>query len=303
MFGRIMVPLDGSELAERALPCAERLARLMGATLHLVRVAGPVFETTNSAVPETETELERDDADFLVAEMRAAEAYLARVHDRLSAAGLAVHAQRVSGTIAGALLDYAREADIDLVVLCSHGRTGLARFPLGSVAEHLLRHGTTPVLLVRAFGGPVTLERAVVPLDGSEQAEAALGIVDQLARSVVREVTLVRVIETGGEGPAADDYLERTALRLTREHLACGRQVAQGDPARVIIDAAGTDKLVIMATHGRTAPLRWALGSVADRVTRGGAAAVLLVRVEVAPGTAAGDERADPAQADPEASS
>jgi len=78
MFGRIMVPLDGSELAERALPCAERLARLMGATLHLVRVAGPVFETTNSAVPETETELERDDADFLVAEMRAAEAYLAR---------------------------------------------------------------------------------------------------------------------------------------------------------------------------------------------------------------------------------
>jgi len=246
MFGRIMVPLDGSELAERALPCAERLARLMGATLHLVRVAGPVFETTNSAVPETETEteLERDDADFLVAEMRAAEAYLARVHDRLSDAGLAVHAQRVSGTIAGALLDYAREADIDLVVLCSHGRTGLARFPLGSVAEHLLRHGTTPVLLVRAFGGPVTLERAVVPLDGSEQAEAALGVVDQLARSVVREVTLVRVIETGGEGPAADDYLERTALRLTREHLACGRKVAQGDPARVIIDAAGTDKLV-----------------------------------------------------------
>lgn len=70
-----------------------------------------------------------------------------------------------------ALPSYEREAGIDLVVMCSHGRGGPARFALGSVADHLLRHGEAPVLLVRAFGEPVDLAHAVVPLDGSARAD------------------------------------------------------------------------------------------------------------------------------------
>jgi len=284
MFRRIMVPLDGSELAERALPCAERLARLTGATLHLVRVAGPVFETTDAAVPEAVY------ADFLVAEMRAAEAYLERVRARVDAAGLTVQARRISGTIAGALLIDERDAGIDLVVLCSHGRGAVTRFALGSVAERLLRHGAAPVLLVRAFGQPVALERAVVPLDGSALAEEALRVVAALVPALVQEVTLLRAIHTPEEGPEAERYLEEVAHRVQREGVirggerGCRRQVALGDPAQAIIDAAGTDKLVVMTTHGRSAVLRWALGSVADRVARGGAAAVLLVRASAPSG-------------------
>src|SRR5919202_1615814 len=68
------------------------------------------------------------------------------------------------------------------------------------------------------------------------------------------------------------------ARRLTQEHLACWQRVEQGDPAEAIIDVAGTDKLVVMVTRGRCGLMRWALGSVADRVAHGGVAAVLLVR-------------------------
>lgn len=278
MFARIMVPLDGSALAERALPCAERLARLTGATIHLVRVAGPVFATESEGTVAPETAATAP-ADFLAAEMRAAEAYLERVRARLSAVGVAVCAQRLSGTIAGALLDYAHRADTDLTVMCSHGATGLARLPLGSIADRLVRHGTTPVLLARAFGPPVSLEHAVVPLDGSPRAEAALDVVVPLTRSVVRAVTLVRAVQGQEEGLEAERYLEDVARRLTQEHVACWRQVTQGDPAQVIIDTAGVDKLVVMTTHGHAGPARWVLGSVADRVIHGGTAAVLLVRV------------------------
>jgi nucleotide-binding universal stress UspA family protein len=86
------------------------------------------------------------------------------------------------------------------------------------------------------------------------------------------------VIGAAEEGPEAERYLDEVARRLTQEHLACWRRVEQGDPAATIIDVAGTDKLVVLATHGRSGLTRWALGSVADRVAYGGAAAVLRVR-------------------------
>jgi nucleotide-binding universal stress UspA family protein len=135
-----------------------------------------------------------------------------------------------------------------------------------------------PVLLVRPFGDPVTLRHAVVPLDGSERAEDALRVVDRLVRDVVHEVTLLRVIGAAEEGPEAERYLGEVAGRLTQEHRACWPRVGQGEPAETIIDVAGTDKLVVMATRGRSGLMRWALGSVADHVAHGGAAAVLLVR-------------------------
>jgi nucleotide-binding universal stress UspA family protein len=132
-------------------------------------------------------------------------------------------------------------------------------------------------VLVRAFGPAVALERAVVPLDGSLRAEAALGMVVRLAPAVVQAVTLLRVVERSEEGPEAERYLAEVAERLTPQGLACQRQVLQGDPAQAILDVAGLDRFVVMATHGRSGLTRWALGSVADRVARGGAASVLLV--------------------------
>src|SRR5438046_3179128 len=129
MFKQIMVPLDGSALAERALPFAERLARASGATLHLVRVvdvlAHPDWAPAPVYVPQGVYE----------AALQEATTYLAAQRERLTAAGLAVQTATPAAAVGTALLDYEREAPIDLVVLCSHGRSGLARLALGSVAE------------------------------------------------------------------------------------------------------------------------------------------------------------------------
>ena len=278
MFQQIMVPLDGSELAERALPCAERLGVAAGATLHLVHVIELAPPLTGPFAPAYLPESVYD--DLVAQDTQQATAYLDKMRERVAAGGVPVRTAQRVGYAAATLLDYERDAGIDLVVMCSHGRSGLARFALGSVAERLLHHGAAPVLLVRPFGDPdpVTLQHAVVPLDGSERAEEALWVVDQLARDIVHEVTLLRVIGAAQDGPEAERYLDAVARRLTQEHLACRRRVEQGDPAETIIDVAGTDKLVVIATHGRSGLTRWALGSVADRVARGGAAAVLLVR-------------------------
>lgn len=270
MFTRILVPLDRSELAERALPGAERLAQQMGATLHLVRVIEPP--------PSSYGYVALGYDDLVATETTTGEEYLQQLRERLVSDGLSVHTRQLFGYAAGTLLDYERDAGIDLVVMCSHGRGGLPRFALGSVAERLLRHGTAPVLLVRAFGAPLALHEAVVPLDGSALAEKALPLVDQLAHGTLREVTLLRAVRGQGDGPAAEHYLKEAAQHLHQEHLACRRLVVQGEPAQAIVAAAGQDKLVIMATHGRGGLTRWALGSVADRVAHGGVAGLLLAR-------------------------
>jgi nucleotide-binding universal stress UspA family protein len=276
MLQRIMVPLDGSELAERALPCAEQLALLGDATLHLVRVVEPRAEMT--WMPGPLYVALRAYADPVERAAEAATTYLNSLRTTLAAQGIRIAVAQPVGPAAATLLDYERAAAIDLVVMCSHGYGGLVRFALGSVATHVLCHGAAPVLLVRALGGPVSLQRAVVPLDGSLRAEKVLRVVQELAGPLIQEVTLLRVTAAPDQGPAAERYLDQVALGLPGEDLVCRRQVAQGDPAQAIIDAAGTDALVVMATHGRSGLTRWALGSVADRVARHGAAAVLLVR-------------------------
>jgi len=293
MVQQILVPLDGSDRGERALPVAARLAAATGATLHLVRVVEhPAVSTAALYAPVNVYD------DLMAAERGEAAAYLDRAAaylDRLRAGAdtnggeRPVRIAHPTGDVAALLLDYERDTAIDLVVMCSHGRGGLARFVLGSVAERLLRHGTAPTLLVAAWGAPIALERAVVPLDGSTAAEEALRMVEGLAGSVVREVVLLRAVDGADAEPEAERYLREVAGRLTRERLACQWQVAHDDPAEAIVAAAGTDALVVMAasgwphrTQGRSRLAHGALGAVAERVAHGGVAGVLIVRAGAA---------------------
>jgi nucleotide-binding universal stress UspA family protein len=277
MFRHIMVPLDGSIFAERALPPAVHLAALTGATVHLVRAVEPPPAPARMHTPINVYDM------YMAEEIQAAATYLESIRAQLSTDGLRVQVQPLAGGPLYALPHYEHRAGIDLVVMSSHGRAGLARVALGSVADHLLRHGTAPVLLVRAFGDPTALDHAVVPLDGSPRAEEALRVVAHLAGSVIHEVTLLRVIDAPTHGPEAERYLEQIAQSLPAERVACSYRVEQGDPAEQIIAAAGRDKLVVMTTRGHGALLRWTLGSVADRVARHGATAVLVVRAGAAP--------------------
>jgi nucleotide-binding universal stress UspA family protein len=150
VFRRILVPLDGSELAERALPYATDLARQLGATLTLLRVVNSL-ELTAAQSFSSYLPAEVYDAAFEDAR-RAAREYLEVVASRLSAEGLQVDWVVRTGDPAGEVIEHGREGHADLVVMSTHGRSGLGRWVYGSVADRVLRGGTIPVLLVRAFG-------------------------------------------------------------------------------------------------------------------------------------------------------
>ncbi len=177
------------------------------------------------------------------------------------------------------MIDTEQDVQPDLVVIASHGRSGLIRFALGSVTERLVREGNAPVLVVQA-ASPVDrpLDSALVPLDGSPLAELALAMVETLARKPVRQVRLLRAVANLDERPAAHAYLERIAKRLTDVGLTVSTSVPIAEPTQALAAAAASVDLVIIATHGRSGFDRVRHGSVAEHVTREVQTPVLLVR-------------------------
>ena len=146
MYQRIVVPLDGSPVAEQALPDATELARLLDVPVHLLRVVDPYVSEhgslTGMFVDESAI------AQAIREEDAIAQSYLQGVADRLSAAGSRVTLETVRGHPDRAIVE--RTVSGDLVAIASHGRGGLQRWLLGSVAEKVIRHAHTPVLLIRA---------------------------------------------------------------------------------------------------------------------------------------------------------
>jgi nucleotide-binding universal stress UspA family protein len=279
MFRAILVPLDGSALADYALAWAVPLARRTDATLHLARVVEP--PTAWLAPPTIGSPYlpDRFHDEALRAMAETAAIHLQATARHLSQTGLRVEVAQLDGFTTSALLDYERSAHIDLVTMCGRGRGGLVRLIFGSVADDLVHNGSAPVLRVRSFGAPTTFPQALAPLDGSPHAEAALDVVEQLAHhEVVRAVRLLRVIGAAEEGPEAESYLAAVAKRLERSGIACRYQVVMGKVAQSIREQAGADHLVVMATRGREGLARIVRGSVADKVACGNVAAVLAVR-------------------------
>ncbi len=144
MYRRVLVPLDGSTFSEAALPHARELAQCTGAEIALVRVAvQPLYEyTTDPILFETV----REDTEAESAE------YLERVVSELRAEGFKATAEPCSGPVAETILDYAQEIEADLIIMSTHGRSGFARWFIGSVADKIVRASRLPVLLVRPPG-------------------------------------------------------------------------------------------------------------------------------------------------------
>jgi nucleotide-binding universal stress UspA family protein len=156
---RILVPLDGSPLAESALADAVDIAVRHGATLVLLRAA---YATALPAV---------DPVDAQVSVVREAEAYLADIAARARAAGVKdVETSVWYAAATDAIVEAARMRDVDLIVMSTHGRTGLTRLMLGSVAESVLRSTNTPILMLRAHGAATAAPAAAAPPPGHEVA-------------------------------------------------------------------------------------------------------------------------------------
>jgi nucleotide-binding universal stress UspA family protein len=289
MLKTILLPLDGSSLAERALAYATVLARRCEARVVLVEA---VQAHTLPGVDPSEAQIEVTSG---------AEAYLKHASGRLSADGIVTETHVYYNDPVHAILDAATRQRADLIVMSTHGRGGLSRMLYGSVADQILRRATIPVLLVPSIvehawpaDGPLSL---LVPLDGSELATEALHSADLLTEAFGARLTLLRVVQSVpyplyGDGYAyvpydedaevadARRYLDDQAARLTEAGVRVRTNVAVGDPARVIGEVAREQDVdvVVMATHGHGGLSRVILGSVATATLRHTTAPLLLVR-------------------------
>jgi len=213
----------------------------------------------------------------------------------------------LEGPVAATLEKHVAESGADLVVMTTHGRGGLSRAWLGSMAEHMARRSPVPVLFVRpravgvTWSGEPLLRRIVIPLDGSELAETILDHAVMLATPGETELALLQVVVplavasypyiTSGIGFDQDDlarrqhdaemYLERVAAELRANGFATTvRVAASGQIAGAILDYAQNAEadLIALATHGRGAAGRLILGSVADKLLRGATMPRLMFR-------------------------
>jgi nucleotide-binding universal stress UspA family protein len=315
MIRTILVPLDGSAFGEHALAPALGIARRVGAMLRFA----VVYEPAVPLPPVTPTPVLLDPMPTvpppdprLDEELRAQrKSYLASVPERVAGdGGVHVTTALLEGAVSDALVTHAEEIGADLVVMTTHGRGGLSRLWLGSVAEDVIRGVTRPVLLVRpgdapsqSMAGPVTprgFARVLVALDGSSLAETVLEPTmeavgtqaEWVLMRVVEPITAISLASFGGVAGIAPDrleqhlgnvghYLEAVAASLRASGLTVRTHaVVHTQPARAILEYSReiAADLVALATHGRSGLRRLVMGSVADKVLRGGESATLLYR-------------------------
>jgi nucleotide-binding universal stress UspA family protein len=310
MFKRILIPLDGSARAESAIPVAARIARAYGASITLLRVEEtPVEYGSFVASPASYTK------EAIKANLAEATSYLETVAKAVELAGIEVETKALFGAVALTIIGAAQVYHSSLVVMCSHGFTGFKRWILGSVADHIARHITTPVLILREGATlPATATkqpvRALVALDGSPLSESVFEPVAYLVAALATttsqqgELHLLRVVDLPfGSGKLksqayvdsktrdeavkdAQDYLETLTTRLEKGGLVeldiTVKTKVESDPdvAEAIIKQTedGPVDLIAMATHGRGGMQHFVMGSVTERVLHHSNLPLLIVR-------------------------
>ena len=289
----IAVALDGSDFAERALPAAAALSRLFGATLTLISVL-PARGALR-VLPKG-----RSTGDPLEAGQAETEAYLSRLAGQYRGQGANAEYYVAAGPVAQAIEVLTRELNADLLIMSTHGRSGISRFMLGSNASAVIQLLRQPVLLLRpqalARGDLPEVRRVLVTLDGSSFAERVLPWVQRVSEATGAQVLLLAVPEVpepslyGAMAGAVDElreraeantqrYLERIAAQLEEAGMPVQTLVEGSRPATAILDVAEREQvdLIMLATHGRGGMERLMLGSVADRVVHHSRCPILLV--------------------------
>jgi nucleotide-binding universal stress UspA family protein len=323
MFRRIFVPLDGSTRAEQAIPVAARIARAVGGTIVLLQV-----DTTSLDFAWQTAGAPMIFPEDIAAERVAITQYLEQCAASKSLEGIETEVEVAEGVPARAIRAVAQARKADLIVLCSRGYSGVTRWLLGSVAQKVARQSAIPVLILREGAGiPTNLHpegmrpvRVMVPLDGSELAEAALSPAATLAAilsaPLAGRLHLVLVLSLSWMSQRSHDeqtvaararilaeaqtYLKAAQQRM-RESMPSSIQlevssslIVDEDVAGALIRAAECGKfgkdaqedqrqacdVIAMATHGRGGLERWALGSITERVLEHTRLPLLILRPE-----------------------
>lgn len=300
MFTHILAPLDRSTMAECILPHAVAFARVFDArvtVLHVVEAAPSDAE--ESAIDPLRWKMQKAEA----------QAYLERISERLHSVGVAVATVLLEGRVADSICDYANQEEIDLIVLSTHGQSGLSRWSISCVAYKIVSDALTSVLIIRAYQpqqfelSAVRYAQILAPLDGSRRAENILPDVEALAEqhnSTVRLVHVARRPEIPRHLPlsaeeqslydrvtalnhtVADEYLEEHRKRLTG-NVAIDSEVQildSDDVASALHGLAVTvdADLIILGAHGYSGSRNWPYGSVTTCFIAYGAHPLLIVQ-------------------------
>jgi len=268
-FESVLVPLDGSAFAEQSLSIAQTLCRTYDARLTLASI----HPAKRGLLPGTGGE----GGPALGGEPDVEE-YLSQVAAQMRRGGLKAEYAISFGPIAEEVNVLARDSRVDLVIMSTHGRSGIGRWLIGSVANKLIQLTQIPILLIRRGDDwrsrETEFRRLLVTLDGSSTAEGVLPYVRAVAARFESEVLLLAVPEelapTSRRASHLLRYLSEIAASLREEGLTVEVMVSGNEPARTIVEMseAKTADLIMMATHGRGGLDRLLLGSVADRVVR-----------------------------------
>lgn len=308
---QILVPLDGSPLAEQAIPYAASLLPAGGQIVLLRVIPRPdaIHDPLGGILMSEQEVLTR----FRVMAGREAVDAITRWRRERDPIRMEVAIQ--VGDPAEQILETARERNVDLVVMASKGRGAFGRLALGSVADRVTRSADVPVVVVRPDDALADLSRPlirrlVVPLDGSERSRAALPVAMTLARQLRASILLVSVIDFARVASPAMAYgaafsqdlyeevmakmvvdarsvLDSSGARLMNAGIPVRWEVLEGSPAEAIIQEAEPGDLIVMTSHGHGGFKRWLLGSVAEKLVRHSPVPIVIVPARVAEHTSA----------------
>jgi nucleotide-binding universal stress UspA family protein len=298
MFKHILVPLDGSRLAESVLPAANYIAQKMHAAITLIHVI------EKNAPEEVHGERHLTDAEE-------ANRYLSDIAAGFFSLDLLVkqhvHTSEVNN-VSRSIVDHVDELAPDLIIMCTHGRGGLHDFLVGSIAQQVIAMGKTPVMLIHpqenGEPAPFNCGQLLVPLDSTPDHELSIPVASSLAHICQSSIHMLIVVPTLGDLKGkraatgkllpgtmtamlemaeenAQQYLSDHAVRLKDQGLHVITEVSRGDPADRIIETGERIKadLILLVTHGRIGQEAFWAGSVAPRVSGSSRIPLLLVPV------------------------
>jgi nucleotide-binding universal stress UspA family protein len=298
MYKHILVPIDGSEMAEAALPAAAFLAEKLDARITLMHVI------EKNAPSEVHGQRHLHSAPEAAAYL---EEMARRYFPQHISVNCHVHTAEVDDVVAS-IVAHADELSHDLVVMCSHGRGAALHLFLGSIAQSVISLDSRPVLITHpteaGMAPTFSCRHILVPLDGGYEHAQALPVSKSLARACAATLHLVTVIPnlatlSGDDAMAsrvlpgttsrllefstqdAERYLHPLAEQLTADGFEASAHVMRGDPAKVIMDAAikAQIDLIVLATHGKSGMDAFWAGSVTHKICSQSKVPLLLIPV------------------------
>jgi nucleotide-binding universal stress UspA family protein len=300
----MLVPLDGSEMAELVLPHATELAERLGLELILLHVCLPT-EQEFAYMHSKYIELMAEKVGYQLREIQE------KAGTQQGGQEVRAHGELILGYPGEEIIRYIEKNDIDIILMASHGRSGIRRWTTGGVANQVLRASKVPVWLIPVRFLEMNIHdkwptrRVLVPLDGSKLAESVLPHIEELAKQQgigLVDVVLLQVCDTPDIPTdytqvyldwtkfkdehmvycrlAAKRYLDAVGKRLEGAGLRVHAEVLVGKASLKIIDYTNQNSvnLIVMSTYGLSGPGGWPWGSVVDRVLQDAPTPVLLVR-------------------------